>query len=195
MPQLLVLNHVTLDGVMQSPALPDEDTRDGFPYGGWAGAGIDDVVIAKLAEGMARPGSGALLLGRRTYENFYAYWPHQTNNPYTDALNNATKYVASRTLQEPLPWVNSILLQGDAARAVARLKQQHDHMLIMGSGELIRSLMAAHLIDEYLFMIHPLVLGTGRRLFSDGVHASLRLTESIPTPSGVVMATYRTLRD
>ena len=114
MGKVLVMNHVTLDGVMQGPALPDEDTRGGFEHGGWAVAGNDEVMAAKMAEGMAKQGGG-LLLGRQTYENFYAYWPHQTDNPYTERLNKTTKYVASRTLTEPLPWSNSILLRGDAA--------------------------------------------------------------------------------
>ncbi len=190
MGKVIVINHLTLDGVMQGPARPDEDTRGGFERGGWAIAGNDEVMGAKMAQDMAKQ-TGALLLGRQTYENFYAYWPRQTDNPYTERLNKTTKYVASRTLTEPLPWSNSILLGGDVAGAVAELKRQPiGDLTIMGSGELIRSLMAADLIDEFLLMIHPLVLGTGRRLFGDGAHAALRLVDSITTTTGVVIATY-----
>jgi dihydrofolate reductase len=189
MGKVIVLNHVTLDGVMQAPGRPDEDTRGGFGYGGWAIPGNDEVMGRKLGEGMAR--GGPLLLGRRTYEDFYRFWPGQSGNPYTEALNNVLKYVASRTLREPLPWANSILLDGDAAGAVAKLKEQPiGDLTIMGSGDLIGSLMAAGLIDEYLLMIHPLVLGAGRRLFPEGVHASLRLTDSVTTTTGVVIASY-----
>jgi dihydrofolate reductase len=189
MGKVIVLNHVTLDGVMQAPGRPDEDTRGGFGHGGWAIPGNDEVMGRKLGEGMAR--GGPLLLGRRTYEDFYRFWPGQSGNPYTEALNNVLKYVASRTLTEPLPWANSILLDGDAAGAVAKLKEQPiGDLTIMGSGDLIGSLMAAGLIDEYLLMIHPLVLGAGRRLFPEGVHASLRLTDSVTTTTGVVIASY-----
>jgi dihydrofolate reductase len=189
MGKVIVLNHVTLDGVMQAPGRPDEDTRGGFGYGGWAIPGNDEVMGRKLGEGMAR--GGPLLLGRRTYEDFYRFWPGQSGNPYTEALNNVLKYVASRTLREPLPWANSILLDGDAAGAVAKLKEQPiGDLTIMGSGDLIGSLMAAGLIDEYLLMIHPLVLGAGRRLFPEGVHASLRLTDCVTTTTGVVIASY-----
>jgi dihydrofolate reductase len=133
----------------------------------------------------------ALLLGRRTYESFYGFWPHQTVNPFTDVLNNVHKYVASTTLTEPLPWSNSTLLAGDAAEAVAGLREQPGQDLaILGSGELIRSLMQRNLIDTYVLMIHPLVLGSGRRLFPEGLSAALRLVDSVTTTTGVVIATY-----
>jgi dihydrofolate reductase len=193
MAKVLVVSHVTLDGVMQGPGRPDEDTRSGFAHGGWAIPRSDEAMVAKIGERMAD--DGALLLGRRTYEDFYAVWAKQTNNPFTDALNNARKYVASRTLTEPLPWSNSILLDGDAAEAVAKLKEQQlGSLTTFGSGELIGSLMAAGLIDEYVLMIHPLVLGTGRRLFPEGAHASLRLTDSFTTITGVIIATYEAAR-
>lgn len=194
MAKLTVVNHVTLDGVMQSPAAPDEDVRDGFEHGGWAIAGDDEVLAATMARRMAAGGGGrwgGLLLGRRTYEHFYGVWPNRTDNPYTDVLNRTTKYVASRTLSDPLPWQNSVLLRGGAAQAVAELKQQPiGDLTILGSGELIGSLMAAELIDAYVLMIHPLVLGSGRRLFPEGVGATLRLTDSVVTTTGVVIATY-----
>jgi dihydrofolate reductase len=189
MGKAVVLNHVTLEGVMQAPGRPDEDTRNGFEYGGWAIPGNDEVLGRKMGEGMATGGS--LLLGRRTYEDFYGFWPNQSENPFTEVLNNVPKYVASRTLTDTLPWANSILLGGDAADAVAKLKEQPiGDLTIMGSGELIGSLMAAGLIDEYLLMIHPLVLGTGRRLFGGRAPTSLRLTDSVTTTTGVVIATY-----
>ena len=136
---------------------------------------------------------GALLLGRRTYGDFASYWPHQKDNPFTEVLDNIQKYVASRTLSEPLPWKNSTLLEGDAADAVAGLKQGSGPDLgILGSGELIQSLRRRNLIDEYVLLIHPLVLGRGRRLFPEGASpADLRLVNSVTTTTGVIIATYR----
>lgn len=191
MSRLIVVNNVTLDGVMQAPGRPDEDTRGGFAHGGWAAPYGDEVMGRVMADRMARP--GALVLGRRTYEDFASYWPKQTDNPFTPVLNERVKYVASTTLREPLPWSNSKLLQGDAARAVAELKEQGDEDLaVLGSGELVRSLMRHDLVDEYLLNIHPLVLGAGRRLFpDDGTTAKLRLVDSTPTTTGVLIATYR----
>lgn len=188
--KVTVLNHVTLDGVMQAPGRPDEDTRGGFNHGGWATPRTDEVMGRYLGQMMA--GDGALLLGRRTYEDFFGFWPHQTDNPFTDVLNAITKYVASRTLSEPLPWGNSVLLPGDAADAVAALKQQPGPALaIMGSGELLRCLHDRGLIDEYILMIHPVVLGSGRRLFADAAPAAmLTLVDSIATTTGVLIATY-----
>ena len=185
-----VTEHLTLDGVMQAPGRPDEDTRGGFEHGGWAIPGNDEVMARVMGEGMARGGS--LLLGRRTYEDFYGFWPHQKDNPFTDVLNDIEKFVASRTLTEPLSWNNSTLLEGDAADAVKELKEQPGEDIgVLGSGELVQSLIRHQLVDEYLLMIHPLVLGSGRRLFPDGVHSSLRLVDSVTTTTGVVIATYR----
>jgi dihydrofolate reductase len=142
----------------------------------------------KMGERMT---GGPLLLGRVTYEALYAFWPHQTDNPYTEALNRLTKYVASRTLSEPLPWVNSVLL-GDVAAEVARLKEQlGPDIVVLGSGDLIGTLVEHDLVDRWLLMTHPLVLGTGRRLFPDGAPpARLRLADSVTTTTGVVIATY-----
>ena len=144
-----------------------------------------------MGEGMAKP--GALLLGRRTYEDFASFWPHQKDNPFTEVLDNVQKYVASTTLSEPLPWMNSTLLKRDAAEAVADLRQRPGQDLaILGSGELIQSLRRRNLIDEYVLLIHPLVLGRGRRLFPDGAApADLRLVNSVTTTTGVIIATYR----
>ena len=175
---------------MQAPARPDEDVRGGFQHGGWAVPYSDASMAAAAGESMAT--TEGLILGRRTYEDFYSVWPNRTDNPYTEVLNNAQKYVASRTLKEPLPWVNSTLLKGDAAQAVAGLKEQPGKdLVILGSGELVRSLMRSNLIDRYILLIHPLVLGSGKRLFPDGGSpAPLRLIDSKTTTTGVVIATY-----
>jgi dihydrofolate reductase len=192
MRKVSVTNNVSLDGVMQAPGRFDEDTRGGFERGGWALPYNDEVMGRVMGEGMAK--TGALLLGRRTYEDFAGYWPRQTDNPFTDVLDNIQKYVASTTLTEPLPWKNSTLLQGDAANAVASLKEQAGpDIAILGSGELIQSLRSRHLIDEYVLLIHPLILGTGRRLFPDGPESGLRLSNSVTTTTGVVIATYQTI--
>jgi dihydrofolate reductase len=162
-----VVNQLTLDGVMQAPARPDEDTRGGFQHGGWSKPLSDSVMGSVMAEGMSQ--SGALLFGRRTYEDFFRVWPSRKGNPFTDVLTAMKKYVASRTLEEPLPWSNSVLLKGEAVESVAKLKEQDGNdLVILGSGELVQSLMRGHLIDQYLLTIYPLVLGSGRRLFSDG---------------------------
>ena len=194
MAKVLVVNHVTLDGVMQAPARPDEDTRDGFVHGGWAMARNDELMAAKIGERMT--GDRAFLFGRRTYEDFYAVWPNRPGNPFSEALTNTTKFVASRSLAEPLPWDNSILLSGDAEEDVAELKRQRDGTLtVFGSGALIGTLIAADLIDEYLLMVHPLVLGSGRRLFGTGSSsAELHLIDSVTTDTGVVIAAYRRSR-
>jgi dihydrofolate reductase len=191
MSRLVVNENLTLDGVMQSPADPDEDRRDGFEHGGWAPPYFDQVMGDVAAEGMAK--GGAMLFGRRTFEQFASFWSTQPDdNPFAAVLNNRQKYVASRTLEEPLSWRNSTLLQGDAMEAVAKLKEQPDDLVVLGSGALVRSLMRADLVDEYVLLIHPLVLGTGRRLFSDGgSSADLRLVDTKTTTTGVVIATYR----
>ena len=193
--RIVVMNHLTLDGVMQAPGRADEDTRGGFIHGGWSPPYSDKVMGDVLGARMAQRG-GALLLGRRTYEDLLTHWNSQPDSPFTPALNNTTKYIASTTLTEPLPWPNSTLLQGDVAHAVAELKAQPGGNLgIMGSGALVQSLMPYNLIDEYLLMIHPLVLGSGRKLFSDGVPTTpLQLVNSITTTTGVVIATYQPSR-
>ena len=190
MGRVVVFNSVTLDGVMQAPGRPDEDRRGGFEHGGWAVPYADPVIGSVAAEGMST--GGALLFGRRTYEDFFAVWPNRTDNPFTAVLDNTQKYVASRTLAEPLPWRNSTLLKGDVADAVARLKPEIDGgITILGSGELIEALMVANVIDAYVLLIHPLVLGSGRRLFRDGGSlAKLRLVDSRVSTTGVVIATY-----
>ena len=187
MSKVVVFTNLTLDGVMQAPGRPDEDRRGGFMHGGW---GAPYAAMTQAGENVAEAN---LLLGRRTYEDFYSVWPNRTDNPFTPVLNNIQKYVASTTLTEPLPWRNSTLLQGNAAEAVAKLKEKSDkNFLIMGSGELVQSLMRHNLIDEYLLLIHPLVLGSGRHLFTDGgAFATLRLIGTKTTSTGVLIATYQ----
>jgi dihydrofolate reductase len=191
MRKLVAIESLTLDGVMQAPGLPDEDVRGGFEHGGWAVPYSDEVMGREMAKGFGR---SELLFGRRTYEILYSFWPNQTEpNPFTEVLNNTQKYVASTTLKEPLPWMNSTLLSGDAVDAVAELKEQPgDDIGILGSGALVQALMPHNLIDEYKLLIHPLVLGTGLRLFPDGGPvAKLRLTDPVTTTTGVVIATYQ----
>jgi dihydrofolate reductase len=190
MRKLVVFNSVTLDGVMQAPGGVGEDPRGEFAHGGWAVRYTDEVMGKVAGQGMAA--GGPLLLGRRTYEQFFSYWPHQTDNPFTEVLNASQKYVASRTLSEPLPWQNSTLLPGDAAAAVARLKEAPGKdICVLGSGELLGTLIRHDLVDEYVLLVHPLVLGSGRRLFPEGHAAWLRLVDSVATTTGVLIATYR----
>ncbi|TMF61465.1 MAG: dihydrofolate reductase [Chloroflexi bacterium] len=192
MGRVIVMNAVTLDGVMQGPGRPDEDTRNGFERGGWAVPRSDEAIVAKMGERMGA--DRAFLFGRRTYEDLLASW-NAKGGPFKDALNNARKYVASSSPATRLDWPNSTLLRGDIPAAVAELKESSGtNLVIMGSGVLIGSLMATDLIDEYLLMIHPLVLGTGRRLFAGGTQASLRLVDSSTTSTGVLIATYEPAR-
>ncbi|MGH8840678.1 MAG: dihydrofolate reductase family protein [Jiangellaceae bacterium] len=191
MSKIVVFNSLTLDGVMQAPGRPDEDRRGGFEHGGWAQPYMDAVMGEVAAQGMAE--GGPILFGRRTYEDFFSYWPHQTDNPFTEVLDNSQKYVASRTLHEPLPWQNSTLLKDDVPQAVAELREQPGKdIVVLGSGDLLQSLIRHGLVDEYMLLIHPLVLGSGRRLFpDDGSFARLRLVDSVATTTGVIIATYK----
>jgi dihydrofolate reductase len=193
--KVIVIEHVTLDGVMQAPGRPDEDTRDGFGHGGWAAERQDPAM--QEAMGTRMSGEWALLAGRTTYESFADHWPKQEPNPFTDALNSVQKYVASTTLSEPLPWQNSTVLKGDAGDAVAGLRRElSQNLVVFGSGVLVRSLLSRGLVDELLLLIHPLVLGSGRRLFPDteSSPAAFELVDSATTATGVVMATYRRTR-
>ena len=198
MGRIVVMNQVTLDGVMQGLGRPGEDTRGGFTHSGWGlrSPQATEEVPRAMGERMAAGGGlKGWLFGRRTYEDLLAVW-NARGGPFTDALNTAPKYVASTTLTEPLPWPNSTLLHGDVAQAVGALKAQTDGVLaIMGSGVLIGALMAADLIDEYLLMIHPLVLGSGRRLFPEGAEVTLRLAQGVITSAGMVIASYEPLSD
>jgi len=189
--KLIAVENISLDGVMQAPGRPDEDLRGGFEHGGWAVPRRDAIAGEAMADSMAH--AGAMLFGRRTFIDFFNVWPKRTNNPYTEVLNNSQKYVASTTLSNPLPWQNSTLLAGDVPSAVARLKAEGGKdLVVLGSGELLQSLMQHHLVDEYVLLIHPLVLGSGRRLFADAAaFEKLELLRAIPTTTGVVISTYR----
>ena len=192
MGRVIVMNGVSLDGVMQSPGRPDEDKRDGFEHGGWAVPYSDAAMVAKMGERMGD--DRAWLFGRRTYEQLLASW-NARGGPFKDALNDTEKYVASSNPATTLDWPNSTLLHGDVPAAVAELKEGSSaNLVIMGSGVLIGSLMAADLIDEYLLTIAPLVLGSGRRLFAGGTHAPLRLVESSATSTGALIAIYEPTR-
>jgi dihydrofolate reductase len=190
--KIIVTCSISLDGVAQAPGRPDEDMRGGFEHGGWGVPYSDEVMGRAMGRRMAEGGS--LLLGRRTYEALFAFWPKQTDgNPYTEVLNKRQKYVASRTLSTPLPWVNSTLLEGDAVAAVAAMHERPGPNLgVIGSLDLVQQLARHDLVDEYLLLIHPLVLGSGLRLFADdGTFRALRLVDSETTTTGVVIASYR----
>ena len=192
MTKIIAIENVTLDGVMQAPASPDEDPRGGFGHGGWAQPYGDEVSMGIAREGMAA--EGAMLLGRVTYERFHHVWAGRDDNPFSPVLDARRKYVVSTTLRDPLPWRNSTLLSGDAAASVCELKASapEDQLAVLGSGVLLRTLLAADLIDELQLSIPPLVLGTGTRLFAnDGPRLRLELVQSVTTTTGAVIATYR----
>ncbi|MFD0851157.1 dihydrofolate reductase family protein [Actinomadura adrarensis] len=190
MGKVVVIEHLTLDGVMQAPGHPDEDPRDGFRHGGWAGERQDPAMQQVMGARMSDAWS--LLAGRVTYERFADYWPKQPPNPFTEALDRVRKYVASTSLPEPLSWQNSELLKGDAAGSVAALKREApENLVVFGSGMLVRELLRHDLVDEFVLMIHPLVLGAGRRLFADGSGLrAFRLVESTTTATGVMIGVY-----
>jgi dihydrofolate reductase len=187
MSKVIAFTNLSLDGVMQAPGRPEEDVRGGFTHGGWA---MPYAAMSHAGESMAN--IGALLLGRRTYEDFYSVWPQRIGDPMAAMLDNVQKYVVSRSLAEPLPWVNSTLLQGEAVERVSDLKERPGKdIVIMGSGELVHSLRRANLINTYVLLIHPLILGAGRRLFPEGdPFGSLQLVRAT-TEMGVVIATYQ----
>jgi dihydrofolate reductase len=190
MRKLTVSEFVSLDGVMQAPGGADEDMEGGFRHGGWQMGYFDDVAGERIGASMAQ--TGAFLLGRRTYEIFASYWPTQSDDdPFAKILNGLPKYVASTTLGEPLAWQNSTLLQGDVAKAVAELKEgEGGNIVVLGSGGLVQTLYENDLVDEYALMIHPIVLGSGKKLFRDVPKKPLKLADSVTTSTGVVMATY-----
>jgi dihydrofolate reductase len=182
----------TLDGVVQAPGRPDEDTRGGFAHGGWGDRFNDEVMGQEMAQGMATPGD--MLFGRRTWEDFITAWgERQDDNPFSSAMNAATKYVVSRTLDNADAWQNSILLPGEAVTTVAELKAQPGRDLsIIGSASLVRNLHAAGLIDRYTLLICPLTLGSGARLFDGPAPLTeFDLTRSVTTTKGVVIAHYQ----
>lgn len=189
MGELVVNMFTSLDGVLQGPGAPDEDREGGFEYGGWQAPYFDEESGKVIGENIA--GLQALLLGRKTYEIFAAYWPGQPpGNPIAARLNGAPKYVASRTL-DTVGWANSTLLQGDVAEAVARIKAQFGRVDVIGSGNLVQTLLRNDLADRLNLWVFPVLLGSGKRLFAEGtVPAALRLAESATFPTGAVHLTY-----
>jgi dihydrofolate reductase len=187
----VAIEHVTLDGVMQAPGRPDEDLRDGFEHGGWASerqVADDPEVGAAMGSRMAQ--SDGLILGRRTYEDLQASW-NERGGPFKEALNNTPKFVASRTLSEPLSWPNSTLIGTDVVAEVGELRARPGRDLhILGSGDLLQSLLRDRLVDELLLLVHPISIGRGRRLFGAGIDARFALVDARPTTSGVIIANY-----
>jgi dihydrofolate reductase len=190
MRQLAVVEFVTLDGVMQGLGGTDEDRDGGFAHGGWSAPYADEVLAGRAGEGVGR--TSAYLFGRKTYEHMAAHWPHEpAENPIAASLNAAPKYVATRTLQQ-LDWANSHILDDDVVDAVTALKSAGDGFItVLGSGVLVQTLLANDLIDVFQIMVHPLVLGTGKRLFRETPHPlPLRLVDCTPTSTGVLLLTY-----
>ena len=188
---ITVFQSISLDGVMQGPGRDDEDPRGGFRHGGWTNGYQDEVLGSFLADGLAT--ETALLFGRRTYEDVLGYWTSTPEpNPFTDVLVNARKYVVSRSADTELGYPSSDLLVGDAVEQVAGLRERIDlPMMVMGSGELVRALHGAGLVDEYTLLVHPIVLGSGTRLFGEADRVDLDLVQTIPTTTGVVIVRYR----
>jgi dihydrofolate reductase len=190
MGMLIVTEFVTLDGVAQAPGGPDEDRDGGFAHGGWQAPYLDpeasNAVYAK-AEHM-----DALLLGRKTYEIFAGYWPTAPEEmPFTGLLNRVPKYVASRTLEGPLSWRGSTLLDGDLAAAIRELETRHDEIHVIGSLDLVQSLLRLELVDRLQLWMYPLLLGSGKRVFADGtVPTALRLTEAVTAPNDTLQLAY-----
>jgi dihydrofolate reductase len=193
MRELVVLTFMTLDGVMQAPGGPEEDPSGGFAAGGWSVPYFDEGVEKAMGEQMGKPFD--LVLGRKTYEIFAAHWPHD-EGPAADALNGATKHVASRTLDD-LDWQNSHLIEGDVPEGVRQLKEQDGPELqVHGSSDLLQTLIAHDLVDAFKVKIYPIAVGGGKRLFGDGtVPAAFELSDGRISPKGVVIATYRRAGD
>jgi dihydrofolate reductase len=192
MGKLIVTEFMTLDGVAQSGGAPDEDRDGGFSYGGWH-APFRDPEAGKVMFEKARA-MDALLLGRRTYDTFAGFWPTAPEEiPFTKLLNHAPKYVVSRTLSEPLTWQNSTLLAQPVEQAVAEGKERHEEVHVIGSLNLVQSLLRAGLVDQLDLWLDPLVLGTGKKVFADGIPpTALRLIESTTYPNGMIHLCYET---
>jgi len=189
MRKLIVSTFLTLDGVMQAPGGPREDDSGGFACGGWSVTYFDEQVGHFMGEAMSSPFD--LVLGRKTYSIFAGYWPHAPEEAGGKPLNDATKYVASRS-RPALEWSNSVLIEGDAAEGIAALKKgDGPELQVHGSGDLIQTLLRHGLVDEYRLLIFPVVVGSGKRLFSEGtIPSGLKLVEGKVSPSGVLMGTY-----
>jgi dihydrofolate reductase len=189
MGKIVVTAFVTLDGVIQAPGFPGEDRDGGFEFGGWTQPYSDPAVDQRATKSVLD--ADALLIGRRTYELFASYWPGaDPGDPRTAQLNNQPKYVVSRTLQTA-HWNNSILLRGDVAEQVAQLKERHDEISIWGSSQLLDTLLPAGLIDKFVMLTYPTVVGSGKRLFNGGTPLDLELIETTTAGTGVVICTYR----
>jgi dihydrofolate reductase len=192
MGELIVTEFMTLDGVAQAPSAPEEDHDGGFAHGGWQVPLLDqesDGVVFEQARSM-----DALLLGRKTYEIFANYWPTAPEDiPFTGLLNRVPKYVASRTLADPLAWQGSTLVAGDLAASVAAFKERHDEVHVIGSLDLVQSLLRDGLVDRMNLWLYPLLLGSGKQVFAGGtVPTALRLTDSVTYPSGTIHLGYET---
>lgn len=190
MGKLIVTEFVTLDGVAQAPGAPDEDPDGGFTHGGWQAPLLDEeagTVLFEQASSM-----DALLLGRLTFDIFANYWPTAPDEvPFTGLLNGVPKYVVSRTLAEPLDWQGSTLVAEDLVEGVTALKERHDEVHVIGSLDLVQSLLRFGLVDRLELWLYPVLLGSGKQVFADGtVPAALRLVESVTYPSGTLQLTY-----
>ncbi|MGZ4691385.1 MAG: dihydrofolate reductase family protein [Acidimicrobiia bacterium] len=192
MGKLIVTEFLTLDGVAQAPGGPDEDRDLGFTHGGWQAPLLDEASGSAVFE-QART-MDALLLGRRTYEIFAGYWPKAPDeNPFAGLLNGIPKYVASRTLAGPLAWEGSTLVTGDLAESITTVKERHDRVHVIGSLDLVQSLLRSGLVDRLNLWLYPLLLGSGKRVFGSGtLPTALRLAESHTYPSGTLQLTYET---
>jgi dihydrofolate reductase len=187
MRKIIVLSFITLDGVMQGPGGPTEDTSGNFTHGGWTVPYFDDFLGDIMTDQMSRPFD--LLLGRKTFEIFASYWPNQGEQ---DPINKATKYVVSNTLNEH-EWSQSVFIKGDVGEEINKLKQQEGPELqVHGSSNLIQTLLKHDLVDEFWLKIFPVTLGMGKRLFDEGtIPASFTLVESISSPGGVIIASFQ----
>lgn len=187
MRKIIVLSFISLDGVMQAPGGPDEDPFGGFEYGGWTVPYFDEFAGQVMTEQMSQPFE--LLLGRKTYDIFAAYWPE--HEPEWPGVNDVTKYVVSDTLTHP-SWVNSVVISGDVAEKIRELKAQDGpDIQVHGSGNLIQTLLKHDLVDELWLKIFPITLGPGKRLFAEGaMPAAFRLKDSKTSPKGVIIASY-----
>ena len=190
--RVIVSEFLTPDGVMQAPGGADEDRSGGFELGGWQGPYFDDAAGTEISEIMAA--TGGFLLGRVTYDIFAGFWPSApADDPLADTINSLPKYVVLTTLKEPLEWNNSHLIKGDVAKEIAKLKVEPGKDLqVIGSGDLVQTLMQHDLVDEYRLMVHPVVLGSGKRLFRDGSATTpLRLVDTKTTCTGTLILTYQ----
>jgi dihydrofolate reductase len=194
MRKIVVLSFISLDGVMQAPGGPDEDTSGGFKYGGWTFPFMDEFGGQVMSKQMGMPFD--LLLGRKTYDIFAGYWPLQEGSPIGEAFDKATKYVVSHQPIE-LEWVNSQLITGDVVTKIKELKEQEGPILqVHGSGDMIQTLLKNDLVDELWLKIFPVTLGNGKRLFGEGtIPVAFELLESETSPSGVVIASYKRAGD